>query len=324
MKTHCFVLTVLFVLFSTFVGTAVAQDTEAKPQPKAEVKAEPAASPAAVKPVEASKPGTKAPTPAPAAVRVGPVQATVISTKGSAEYRDGVGKPWKKVTVGAKLAGNSEISTGLAGEVVLRLDTNAEITIRRLTQVRIARLEKTDRANITKLDVKYGRLKANVKKGTLANDFKVKTARFSLSVTGTDISSIGFYRGFGGHVQMGSHGSIVMNGQMGPMPLGAGQSSDDKGTPPIGNTQKDQRTNMNMMGWTKWEQKAAFFSNSPMSPWEKLRPDNPGMLPGQKKPFMPQPMTPTPTLVLKKTLSPIDNHRDNGGNGDDRPPIIDF
>ena len=143
---------VLFLLFAGPVAADEAEPAAAPVTPEA-TPAEPEAVPAeAAEPAEPEVPKTEEPE---VATVTGPTKATVISTQGAAEYREGPAKPWQKVALGQELLGSAEISTGLTGEVLLRLDTDAEVTVRRLTQVRITQLEKTDRANVTQLDIQY-------------------------------------------------------------------------------------------------------------------------------------------------------------------------
>ena len=141
MKTPGILLTGLLVVL--VLGSLSAQE------------AKPAATPAATEavPKKADTPAVKTPEPTTPEVAPASFKATVISTKGAAEYREGPGKPWQKIAVGQELTGNAEVSTGLTGEVVLELDTDAEVTVRRLTQMSITQLRKTDQANITEVNI---------------------------------------------------------------------------------------------------------------------------------------------------------------------------
>ena len=333
MSARHFVRTLILAgLFVAVVGVTTVAD-EAKPQeadkPEPAVKSEPEAKPEPVAKPEAETKPEAVPakvvvTPdekkASTAFTSGPVKVTVVAVKGSVEYREGPGQPWKKATKGLELTGNAEISTGLTGEAVLKFDTSADVTVRRLTQVRIAQLEKTERANVTKLDVKYGILKAKIKKGTLANDFKVKTARFSLSVTGTDIASVGFYKGFGGHTQMGGHGSVMMHGKMGPMSLGAGEGSDDKGTPPTDKSKKKQHTNTTFTGTTKTEKKIAGRRGRGMPQFTLWENQSVSGSPLGKKTLFGTKRTRTLPTVPLHTVPIIPDHDEPNGEEEERPP----
>lgn len=287
-------LSVVLAMSCVLVAEPAEEPASKPPDQAPAVKPEqPPAPPAATTPA----PPAPAPSAAPAPPGAEAVKAVVTAVKGSVEYRTGTDKPWQPLAQGTELSGDSEISTGLNGEAVINIGLQAEVTVKRLTQVRIAELAKTDKANVTHLEVKYGALKAKVEKGTVANDFRVKTASFSLSVTGTDVHEIKWYRGFGGTTTMGNTGVSYFAApaeHYGAMSLRPTEETDDQLTEPAWLETLNQRTNTGMPGYPMQEYYSAVFRNVPrLSSWELIRPDNPAEFINR---FGPQEVTPPPVV----------------------------
>ena len=114
--------------------------------------------------------------------------STVKLIKGTVEIKkDQTG--WVKAEEGMKLSPGTMISTGFKSNAVIELD-NSEIFIKPLTRIRIDSLSKSGNTVKTNLNLKLGRITANVKtsKG-LKHDFTLKTPVSTAAVRGTVFTS---------------------------------------------------------------------------------------------------------------------------------------
>ena len=110
--------------------------------------------------------------------------STVKQVKGIVEIREGQ-TGWIKAEKGMKLPPGTLISTGFKSNAVIELD-NSEIFLKPLTRVRIDELSKSGNTVKTNLNLKLGRIKADVKSSKgLKHDFTLKTPVSTAAVRGT-------------------------------------------------------------------------------------------------------------------------------------------
>jgi hypothetical protein len=122
--------------------------------------------------------------------------ATVVSTKGPAEYAviNGQDEPeWKKLQADLALPAGSVIRTGFRAHVVLKLPDGTTVEIRRATKIGISQLgrDEAQGAGKTRIGLKYGTIRAKVEKQQAAGDVEVATPVATLSVAGSE-AEIGY------------------------------------------------------------------------------------------------------------------------------------
>jgi hypothetical protein len=200
---------------------------------------------------------------------------TVAEVKGGVEVRPGADKPWVPATVGMKLGSEWEISTGLRGQAVLHFEDNSDIVVQRLTQMKIGEFTKTSGEVKTRIDLKYGAVRVQVKKGTAANDFKVSSPTATASVTGTKIEELSYYRGMGTQFRMGSEGHVEFH--VNPtMNVGPGEHTDDHLTNPIVFAIMGVWVPIGFPGYTPEETGSSFWHHTQFEGvWFNLNPSNP-------------------------------------------------
>jgi hypothetical protein len=123
-------------------------------------------------------------------------QATVVSTKGPAEYAvvNGQDEPeWKKLQADLALPTGSVIRTGFRAHVVLKLPDGTTVEIRRATKIGISQLGRDEAQDEgkTRIGLKYGTIRAKVEKQQAAGDVEVATPVATLSVAGSE-AEIGY------------------------------------------------------------------------------------------------------------------------------------
>lgn len=195
------------------------------------------------------QPPAPAPVPAPAPAVAPAGDVTVAEMTGSVDVRPKADQPWGPGAVGMKLGPDWEVSTGMQGQALLRFADKSEVLVRRLTQMKISDFSKAGDVTKTKIEMKYGDLRAQVKKGTAPQDFQVKATTYTLSVGGTEIQEISYYKGQGGMVRMGVEGKS--NVHVNPtLSLYADESTDDQLTDPLWFAKMDSWTPLGFPGWT--------------------------------------------------------------------------
>ncbi|KPJ56423.1 MAG: hypothetical protein AMS16_02435 [Planctomycetes bacterium DG_58] len=200
---------------------------------------------------------------------------TIAEAKGSVEVRPAADKPWTKAKVGMKLGPDWWISTGLQGQAVLRFEDNSEIVVQRLTEMTISEFSRTPETVKTRLKMKYGAVRIQVKKGTAANDFQVSCPTATASVKGTKIEEFSYFRGLGGKLRMGDEGKAKYH--VNPtISVGAGGTTDDKLTSPIVYAKMGTWVPINFSGYTSGETNSSFWHGTPgAGVWQNLNPTNP-------------------------------------------------
>ena len=113
--------------------------------------------------------------------------ATITSVKGNVQYKTGSGS-WTAVNEGLKLPVGAVISTSFKSEAVIDLGSS-EIVVKQLTRMSINELSEKNKTVNTKLNMRLGRIKADVKtsKG-LKHNFTIKTPVSTAAVRGTKFS----------------------------------------------------------------------------------------------------------------------------------------
>jgi len=276
-KIACFVIAGAVVLYWSGIGSAQGKPGGAPAAPAAA-----AAAPA--KPAEAKE--------APAAATT---TVTVADMKGSVDVRPGADKPWTAATVGMKLTSDWEISTGVNGQALLRFEDNSEVLVQRLTEMKISEFSRTPTEVKTRLQMKYGSVRIQVKKGTAANDFRVASPTGTASVQGTKIEEFSYYRGLGGHIVMGNEGSAQYH--VNPtMTIGPGQMTNDHLVDPATFAKLAGWVPVNFTGYTPEETKSSFWRETlGEGVWNNLTQTNPSNSGLNNQSFPPPPPPPPPT-----------------------------
>ena len=108
----------------------------------------------------------------------------VLSVKGKVAYKSKM--QWKQLENGMILNEGTKISTGIRSSAVIRIDRH-KLTVRPLTMMKIYRNRVTKKSSITKIGLRYGRLRARVKRiKRLKTMFKIATPVATSSVRGTE------------------------------------------------------------------------------------------------------------------------------------------
>jgi len=200
---------------------------------------------------------------------------TVVEAKGSVEVRPSADKPWVAAKSGMKLTSDWEISTGLNGQAVLRFEDNSEVVVQRLTEMKISEFSRTPGTVKTRLKMKYGAVRIQVKKGTAANDFKVSCPTATASVKGTKIKEFSYFRGLGGKLRMGNEGKAEYS--VNPtIPVGPGGKTDSNLTSPIVYAMMGTWVPVNFSGFTKEETWSSMWHGTGgEGAWGNLTPSSP-------------------------------------------------
>ena len=205
----------------------------------------------------------------------GAEQVTLVEKKGSVDVRSAADRPWSPAKAGQVLGVDWEISTGINAQALLRFADNSEVTVKRLTEVRIADFRFA--ANVVKTDVrlKYGGLRLDVRKGTQANDFKVQTPVYLVGVAGTEVQEVSYYNGYGGKIRMGDEG--VARVSVNPTRrVVAGETTDHNLTSPIVYGKLGSWVPVNFPGYTPKEFQTSFWwGTTGPGAFDNLRSNNP-------------------------------------------------
>ena len=256
----------------------------------------PAGAPAA--PAPAAAPAIPVSAPKAAEIKEAPAAGattvTVADLKGSVDVRPSADKAWTPATVGMKLASDWEISTGVNGRALLRFEDNSEVLVQRLTEMKISEFSRTPAEVKTRLQMKYGAVRIQVKKGTAANDFRVASPTGTASVQGTKIEEFSYYRGLGGRLVMGNEGSAQYH--VNPtMTVGPGQMTNDHLVDPATFAKQAGWVPVNFTGYTPEETKSSFWRGTlGEGVWSKLVPTNPSNTNQFNQSFPPPPPPPPP------------------------------
>jgi len=162
-----------------------------------------------------------------------PLTALVVSVEGSAEHTIANGSDeltWTAIESGDTLEERSLIRTGLGATVVLKFSDRGDVIVRGATKCGIASFRKEEGTEKVKvrMGLKYGYLNAKVDASKGKNDFQVATPVGTLAAKGSQVS-VGFTTlGLGVN---GQAGFWSVNTQQGNSQVGAGQQTDEKGTP---------------------------------------------------------------------------------------------
>ncbi len=112
---------------------------------------------------------------------------TVKSVRGEVAYKKG--RQWKPLKKGQTLAEGTKISTGVRSSARILIDGHTLI-IKQLTMMKVFRSKSTKKRRSTHLGLKFGGLRAKVKRiGRLKTSFKITTPVATSSVRGTDESN---------------------------------------------------------------------------------------------------------------------------------------
>jgi hypothetical protein len=220
----------------------------------------------------APEPEAEAEAPAPAAA--GPA-ATLVEFKGSVEVRSSEDSPWQAAEADMELGPNWWISTGLRGQAVLRFGESSDVVVQRLTEMKISEFSQSTEEVKTRLEMKYGAVRVQVKRVTAANDFAVSCPTATASVTGTKIKEMSYYRGVGAKLRMGDEGHAKFS--VNPTrPVGPNETTDDKLTSPIVYAKLTTWLPVTFNGFTRDEVRSNIWRGT-LGPgsWEKLTPNSP-------------------------------------------------
>ena len=163
--------------------------------------------------------------------------------------------------------------------------------------MKISEFSRTPAEVKTRLQMKYGSVRIQVKKGTAANDFRVASPTGTASVQGTKIEQFSYYRGLGGRIVMGSEGQAEYH--VNPtMTLGAGQMTNDQLVDPATFAKLAGWVPVNFTGYTPEEVKSSFWRGSlGEGVWANLVSTSNANQNNQS--FPPPPPPPTPPAPLR-------------------------
>jgi hypothetical protein len=115
------------------------------------------------------------------------MKVTVTAATGKVEARKGPADKWVMVQSGDVLAKGSQLRTGLRSAITMNVGPNAEVTVRSLTIMMIDDLVVSSDAETlrTRLAMKYGTMKFDVRHIGFKNDFRVATPTGVMAVKGT-------------------------------------------------------------------------------------------------------------------------------------------
>ncbi len=110
----------------------------------------------------------------------------VTKVVGGVEMRAAPDEKWMAVRPGDALPLGSQIRTGLRASVTMDVGPNAEVVIKSLTIMMVSDLVADDTNTLrTRLAMKYGRMKFDVRHVGFKNDFRVATPTGVMAVKGT-------------------------------------------------------------------------------------------------------------------------------------------
>lgn len=115
--------------------------------------------------------------------------AQIQEITGTVEVKEPGGQDWAAATKGMKLKKESEICTGYGSGCVLVFQeekTSIKIEIASLTQVKVDETLRQQGKVDTNIDIKFGTIEFDVKKGQLEVDMKVSTPNSTTSIRGTN------------------------------------------------------------------------------------------------------------------------------------------
>jgi hypothetical protein len=139
------------------------------------------------------------PKPAPAAEAV---EATLVALKGTVDVKRPEDKDFVPAERNMKLKKGSEICTAVASNATLLFTGNVKVVVKPLTQAKIDELAKQGGAVNADVNLKFGTIEVDIKKGDLKADMKVTAPNSTTSVSG----SLGWVRcyaaGGGGFVTL--------------------------------------------------------------------------------------------------------------------------
>ncbi len=149
------------IVLLVLVGVSFAQDDKtaaAKPEPQKQAESKPA-----------------------------DVAVTVKEISGTAHrLLTGKDPQWAPLKVGDKLDEMTIIRTGFRTKVVLTFTDNSEVVIERATKMGIREFRKEGEVTRTTLGLKYGSLRATVKKAAGPNDFRIATPVATAAARGSE------------------------------------------------------------------------------------------------------------------------------------------
>jgi len=121
--------------------------------------------------------------PAPAAKE--PLEATIVAIKGTVDVKRPEDKDFVPAERNMKLKKGSEICTAVASNATLLLTGNVKVVVKPLTQAKIEDLAKQGGAVNADVNLKFGTIEVDIKKGDLKADMKVTAPNSTTSVSGS-------------------------------------------------------------------------------------------------------------------------------------------
>lgn len=114
-------------------------------------------------------------------------EAVFEQVSGKVEFRS-AGGSWTAASVGDAIPMNATISTGFGAEAILAIG-QASVTVDPLTRLTLEELVQREGVVSTEVSLDVGRVEASVQSAEgLSNDFRVRSARSTASVRGTEFS----------------------------------------------------------------------------------------------------------------------------------------
>lgn len=113
------------------------------------------------------------------------VEAVVADLKGSVDVKRKEDKDWVPAEKGMKLVKGAELCTGASSRCTLEFLGHVKVVVKPLTQASIEELARLDDAGRAALQLKFGTLQVDVRKGDLRSDLRVTAPNSTTSVSGS-------------------------------------------------------------------------------------------------------------------------------------------
>jgi hypothetical protein len=113
------------------------------------------------------------------------VEAVVADLKGSVDVKRKDDQDWVPAEKGMKLAKGAELCTGVSSRCSLEFLGHVKVEVKPLTQATIEELARLDDAGRAAIQLKFGTLQVDVRKGDLRSDLRVTAPNSTTSVSGS-------------------------------------------------------------------------------------------------------------------------------------------
>lgn len=124
----------------------------------------------------------------PAAEAKGAVEATVVEIKGVVDVKRPADKDWTPAAKDMKLPEGSEVCTGFDSSAILLFQGETKVDVLSLSNIKVDKHAMAGKNVNTSLNVQFGQIELDVKKGDIKADIKVSTPNSTTSISGTRLA----------------------------------------------------------------------------------------------------------------------------------------